>query len=90
MRKAGSPIIRAASACCNIAGKSGWDSKNCGAIFHFSAHRMRVRVCVLREPASRAKLFTCSMGFFAMMSRLRTCFFEAMAMSGRTTKPLMR
>ena len=51
---------------------------------------MRVSVCVLREPASRAKLFTCSMGFFAMMSRLRTCFFEAMAMSVRIAKSLMR
>src|SRR5207302_7874719 len=90
MRKAGSPIIRAASACCNIAGKSGGDSKNCGAIFHFSAHRMRVSVCVLREPASSAKLFTCSIGFFAMTNRLRTCRFEAMAISCKITKSSMR
>src|SRR5260370_40211595 len=37
---------------------------------------MRVSVCVLRELPSSAKLFTCSMGFFAMFSRLRTCFFD--------------
>ena len=51
---------------------------------------MRVSVCVLRELPSSAKLFTCSMGFFAMISRLRTCFFEAMAMSGSITKSSMR
>src|SRR6266478_6557133 len=90
IRKAGSPIRSAASAWFNIALKSGADSKNCGAIFHFSAHRRRVMVCVLREPASKAKVFACSMGFFAMMSRLRTCFFEAMAMPGKITKSSMR
>src|ERR1700731_3878573 len=50
----------------------------------------RFRDCVLRELRSSAKLFTCSMGFFAMISRLRTCFFEAMAMSGRITRSSMR
>src|SRR6266403_3585129 len=52
IRNAGSPIRSAASACSSIEVKSGGDSKNCGAILHFSAHRIRVRVCVLREPAS--------------------------------------
>ena len=73
-----------------MAPRSGEASKNAGAVFHFSAHRMRVSVCVLRELPSSAKLFTSSMGFFAMISRLRTCFFDAMAMSGRTTKSSMR
>src|SRR5260370_12837602 len=51
---------------------------------------MRVSVCVLRELRSSAKVFTCSIGFFAIISRLRTCFFDAMAMSGRITKSSMR
>src|SRR5207245_5024324 len=51
---------------------------------------MRVSVCVLHELASNAKRLTCSMGFLAMISRLRTCFFEAMAMSGRITRSSMR
>src|SRR5712692_2901359 len=90
MRKAGSPIRRAASACRNMAPKSGDASANSGAIFHFSAHRMRVSVCVLRELPSSAKVFTWSIGFFAIISRLRTWFFDAMAMSGRITKSGMR
>src|SRR5229473_7812404 len=90
IRRAGSPIRRAASACSNMAFKSGGASKNCGPIFHFSAHKMRVKVCVLHELRSRANLFTCSMGFLAMISRLRTCFFDAMAMSGKITKSSMR
>ena len=48
-------------------------SKKSGAIFHFSAQRMRVRAWVLRELRSRAKLSTCSMGFFETIRRLRTC-----------------
>ena len=57
---------------------------------HFSAHKMRVRTWVLRELLSRAKVFTCSMGFRETMSRLRTWFFEAMAMSGKIARPGMR
>src|SRR5205814_7611607 len=49
-----------------------------------------VRVCLLHDLAPNAKRLTCSMGFLAMISRLRTCRFEAMAISGRITKSSMR
>jgi len=71
-RNAGSPMISAASEACSISGKSGSASVNCGEMRHFSAQRMRVRTCVLRELLSSAKLWACSMGFLATRSKLRT------------------
>src|SRR5207249_8563692 len=49
MRRAGSPMISAASAISSISGRSGSASENSGAMRHFSAHKMRVRTWVLRE-----------------------------------------
>src|SRR5215467_1200764 len=90
MRSAGSPMSSAASALRSISGKSGSTSAKSGATRHLSAHRMRVSACVLRELLSSAKVSTCSIGFFATSSRLRTWFLEAIAMSGRIANPGMR
>ena len=65
-------------------------SINSGSIFQCRRQRIRARPTELREFVSSAKLLAISIGILETTRRLRTSFFEAMAIPGKATTSSMR